>query len=173
MPPISTNSTSVSNRSTTPATPGENAPIGTAPAPTAGATPKSEAGMKLLDMLRTASDNDASDVHLVTGHVPMMRVHQVMAPMDFPVLTPELVRSMVEHMASKEAFAKFEQIKDSDFSYSAPGLARYRVNAHMQRGSAGIAMRSIKTKVPPLANLNLPEVIARLTYLPRGLVLVT
>jgi twitching motility protein PilT len=43
----------------------------------------------------------------------------------------------------------------------------------MQRGSVGLAMRMIKSKVPPLANLNLPEVIARLTYLPRGLVLVT
>jgi twitching motility protein PilT len=43
----------------------------------------------------------------------------------------------------------------------------------MQGGRAGIAMRAIKTKVPPLAALNLPEVIQRLTYLPRGLVLVT
>jgi twitching motility protein PilT len=43
----------------------------------------------------------------------------------------------------------------------------------MQKGCVGLAMRMIKTKVPPLANLNLPEVIARMTYLPRGLVLVT
>jgi twitching motility protein PilT len=130
-------------------------------------------GAKLLQLLQAAHESDASDVHLVTGHVPMMRVHQVMAPMDYPVLTAELVHAFVEHMASKEATAKFEQIKDSDFSFAAPGLARYRVNAHMQRGCAAIAMRSIKTKVPPLAALNLPEVIARLTYLPRGLVLVT
>ena len=43
----------------------------------------------------------------------------------------------------------------------------------MQRGMVGMAMRAIRTKVPPLASLNLPEVITRLTYLPRGLVLVT
>lgn len=148
--------------------------IGTPPsAGTMGPAPTNPAAAKLIEMLKHAFESDASDVHLISGHVPMMRVHQVMVPMDMPVLTPELVRSMVEYMASKEAFAKFEQIKDSDFSFAAPGLARYRVNAHMQRGTAGIAMRAIKTKVPPLAALNLPEVIARLTYLPRGLVLVT
>jgi len=69
--------------------------------------------------------------------------------------------------------ATFARVKDADFSYEVSGLARYRVNAHMQRGTIGIAMRAIKTKVPPLAGLNLPEVIARMTYLPRGLVLVT
>jgi twitching motility protein PilT len=47
------------------------------------------------------------------------------------------------------------------------------VNAHRQRGVVGVAMRAIKTKVPPMDRLNLPDVIARLTYLPRGLVLVT
>jgi len=103
----------------------------------------------------------------------MVRVHQVMTPMDLPVITPEIARSFVEQMASKEAIAKFEQVKDSDFSFAAPGIARYRVNAHMQKGGIAIAMRAIKTKVPPLSALNLPEVIARLTYLPRGLVLVT
>ncbi len=129
--------------------------------------------MKLLDILKTAYESDASDIHLVQGHVPMTRVHQVMTPLDLPVITPEIARSFVEQMASKEAIAKFEQVKDSDFSYAAPGIARYRVNAHMQKGGIAIAMRAIKTKVPPLSALNLPEVIARLTYLPRGLVLVT
>jgi twitching motility protein PilT len=52
-------------------------------------------------------------------------------------------------------------------------IGRYRVNAHMQRATIGMAMRAIKSKVPPLEHLNLPEVISRLTYLPRGLVLVT
>ncbi|HNB60165.1 MAG TPA: type IV pilus twitching motility protein PilT [Phycisphaerales bacterium] len=129
--------------------------------------------MNLLDILKTAHEADASDIHLISGHAPMVRVHQVIQPLEFPVITAEQCRAFVEQMASKEAFAKYESIKDSDFSFAAPGLARYRVNAHVQRGTAAIAMRAIKTKVPPLAQLNLPEVIARLTYLPRGLVLVT
>jgi twitching motility protein PilT len=129
--------------------------------------------MKLLEILRAAYEADASDVHLISGHPPVMRVHQVMTPMDFPVISSESARAMFEQMAPKEAVATFDRQKDADFSFAAEGLARYRVNAHKQRSSVGLAMRMIKTKIPPLAQLNLPDVIARLTYLPRGLVLVT
>jgi twitching motility protein PilT len=127
----------------------------------------------LIQILKAAYEADASDVHLISGQPPMIRCHQVMTPMDFPVITPALAQSYVEKMAPPEALSTFNKNKDSDFSFQVEGLARYRVNAHMQRGTVGLAMRMIKTKVPPLANLNLPEVIARLTYLPRGLVLVT
>lgn len=129
--------------------------------------------MKLNDILKAAYDADASDVHLIAGQPPVIRVHQVMTPMDAPPIAPATARQYFDQMSSAETQATFDRQKDADFSYEVQGLARYRVNAHMQRGAVGLAMRMIKTKVPPLANLNLPEVIARLTYLPRGLVLVT
>lgn len=129
--------------------------------------------MDLQQVLRAAYDADASDIHLIAGQPPVVRVHQVMTPMDFPPITPESSRAMFEEMAPKESVEIFDRMKDADFSYEIPGLARYRVNAHRQRGMVGLAMRAIKTKVPPLDKLSLPEVIARLTYLPRGLVLVT
>ena len=129
--------------------------------------------MNLQQILKAAYDGDASDIHLIAGHPPVTRVNQVMQPMDAPVLTSQVTRQFFEQMSPKESQETFERQKDADFSYEIPGLARYRVNAHLQRGAVGLAMRMIKTKVPPLAALNLPEVIARLTYLPRGLVLVT
>jgi twitching motility protein PilT len=129
--------------------------------------------VNLQQILKAAYDGDASDVHLIAGHPPVTRVNQVMAPMDMPVITPQIARQFFEQMAPKESQDIFERQKDADFSYEVPALARYRVNAHLQRGAVGLAMRMIKTKVPPLSALNLPEVIARLTYLPRGLVLVT
>jgi len=129
--------------------------------------------MDIDTILKTALANGASDIHLVAGHTPMMRVHTNMTPMDYPVITPESARRMLEHIANKDQLARFEKIKDVDFSYEIPGLGRFRVNAHMQRQSVAIAMRGIKEKIPPLKDLNLPEVIARLTYLPRGLILVT
>jgi twitching motility protein PilT len=129
--------------------------------------------VNLHDILKAAQQADASDVHLIAGQPPTCRVHQVMTPMDYPVLSPQTARAIFEQMAVKETQELFERQKDADFSYEVAGLARYRVNAHMQRGALGIAMRAIKTKVPPLPALNLPDVIARLTYLPRGLVLVT
>ncbi|MBK9187977.1 MAG: type IV pilus twitching motility protein PilT [Phycisphaerales bacterium] len=129
--------------------------------------------MDLNQILKAAFEADASDVHLIAGQPPVMRVHQVMTPMAYPVISKEQAKAFFEQMAKTEAQQTFERQKDADFSYEVAGLARYRVNAHMQRGALGMAMRRIKTKVPPLADLSLPEVIARLTYLPRGLVLVT
>ncbi|QOJ17595.1 MAG: type IV pilus twitching motility protein PilT [Phycisphaeraceae bacterium] len=129
--------------------------------------------MQLSDILRSAKDQDASDIHLIAGHPPMMRVHTVMTPMDYPVLTRESMQKLLDAMTNERQREIFKTGMDLDFSYEVQGLARYRVNAHMSRTGIGLAMRAIKTKVPPLADLNLPEVISRLTYLPRGLVLVT
>jgi twitching motility protein PilT len=129
--------------------------------------------MKLADILHTAHEHKASDIHIIPGHPPMMRVNTVMTPMDYPLLTPASVKAMLEEMVNPQQVKRFEEQQDLDFSYAVKELGRYRVNAHMQRGSVGLAMRAIKSKVPPLEALNLPEVISRLTYLPRGLVLVT
>ena len=129
--------------------------------------------MKLGEILRTAHEHKASDIHLISGHPPMMRVNTVMTPMDYPMLSPASVKAMLEEMITPPKMKRFDEEQDLDFSYGVAELGRYRVNAHMQRGSIGLAMRTIKNKVPPLDALNLPEVIARLTYLPRGLVLVT
>lgn len=129
--------------------------------------------MQLNDILRKAHDHDASDIHLVSGHAPMMRVHTVMTPMDFPVLTGETMKSFLESITSPAQRETFSRSQDLDFSYEIAGFKRYRVNAHLQRGQIAFALRAIRTKVPPLASLNLPEIISRLTYLPRGLVLVT
>jgi twitching motility protein PilT len=130
--------------------------------------------MDLDHILKTAVELNASDIHLISGHAPMVRLHTVMTPMDFPVVTPESAKRMLQHMSTNEAqLARFDKIKDVDFSYEIPGVGRFRVNAHMQRQSIGIALRAIKEDIPPMASLNLPEVISRLTYLPRGLILVT
>ena len=129
--------------------------------------------MDIDTILKVAMENDASDVHLVAGHPPMVRIHTVMTPLDYPVITPEGAMRMLQKIAGEEQMKKFEQHKDADFSYALPGLARFRVNAHLQRSAVGIALRAITDKIPPIEKLNLPEVVQRLTYLPRGLVLVT
>ena len=129
--------------------------------------------MDVDTILRTALELGASDIHLISGHVPMARLQTSMTPMDYPVITPDGARRILEHVANETQLAQFKKIKDADFSYEIPGVGRFRVNVHMQRGTIGIAMRAIKEQIPPLKSLNLPEVITRLTYLPRGLVLVT
>jgi len=129
--------------------------------------------MDLNTILKTALELNASDIHLISGHPPMVRLHTVMTPMDYPVITPESAMRMLRQMATEIQLKMFEKIKDVDFSYELPGLGRFRVNAHKQRMTVGVALRAIKEDIPPLADLNLPDVITQLTYLPRGLILVT
>ncbi len=129
--------------------------------------------MQLQEILQTAARQDASDIHLISGHPPIIRVHTVMTPMDLPMLAPKSVKDYLSQMISHDQMNRFDLEKDFDFSYEVQGLSRYRVNAHYQRGTVGLSMRAIRSEVPPLDDLNLPEIISRLTYLPRGLVLVT
>ncbi|MDG2053281.1 MAG: PilT/PilU family type 4a pilus ATPase [Phycisphaerales bacterium] len=129
--------------------------------------------MRLSEILTVAIEAQASDIHLIAEHPPMMRVNTVMTPMDYPLLTMEVLREFLGQITTDLQREALESLMDVDFSYEIPDLARFRVNVHKQRGQIGLAMRAIKTAVPPMRDLNLPEVISRLTYLPRGLVLVT
>ena len=129
--------------------------------------------MCLNDLLQRADDLRASDLHLVPGHPPMVRVHTMIEPMDAPVLCNEDVLQCFESMATDAQRARFEERGDMDFSHEVSGLGRYRVNAHRQRGVIALALRMVRSEVPELTSLNLPSTVANLTRLPRGLVLVT
>jgi len=129
--------------------------------------------MHLNDILRMADDRGASDVHLVPDHPPMVRVNTVMEPLTDTALTAETTLAYVQSMITDRQQKAFDQNLDLDFSHSVDGLGRYRVNAHAQQGGTALAMRIIRTMVPQLEDLNLPDVIQKLTWLPRGLVLVT
>ena len=121
--------------------------------------------MQLQEILQTAARQDASDIHLISGHPPIMRVHTVMTPMDLPLLAPKSVKEYLEQMISQDQMKRFELEKDLDFSFEVQGLCRYRVNAHYQRGAVGLAMRAIKSNVPPQSNR---KGAAALITVPRG-----
>src|SRR5664279_1600035 len=104
----------------------------------------------LDDILKTAIDNKASDIHIIVGQPPLIRLHTQVTATDFPVVTADGAMRMVKEM-----------------------LTDKRVDAHFQRNTVAMAFRVITDKVRPLDQLNMPEIITRLTYLPRGLVLVT
>jgi twitching motility protein PilT len=130
--------------------------------------------MSLLnDILKSAVSAKASDVHINVGLPPLFRIHTVVTPSDFPIVTPEGSIRLAKEMMDEKRWADFEEHRDSDFSYEIPGVSRFRVNAHFQRKSVGIAIRTINDKIRPIEQLFLPEIVQKLTYLPRGLILVT
>lgn len=120
-----------------------------------------------------AIERGASDVHVNTGMSPIMRIHTELVKMDLPAVSESEVEGMILDMTSAEKYQKFGEAKDLDFSTTTSDGHRFRVNAHFQRDTVAISFRVIPNDIPILADLNLPEVIADLTELPRGLVLVT
>lgn len=128
---------------------------------------------ELNDILRCANELDASDIHLVSGMPPMVRCRTVVQALPLAELSPAAMQYLLDSIVTASQRQRFEREHDLDFSYAVPGLRRYRVNAHRQRGSIAMALRAIRTDVPTLSELNLPDAVERLTHLPRGLVLVT
>ena len=127
----------------------------------------------IKEMLETAKDAGASDLHITVGVPPKMRVNGKLLTMDYPrLLPPDTERLLFEIMDEKQR-ARFDEKGEFDMSFSIPELGRYRVNAFKQRGSVAIALRLVGTEVPPPEVLGVPKSVIDLYQRKRGLVLVT
>ena len=130
--------------------------------------------MEIMDLLQMASQANASDIVLVVGSSPALRVDGIIKPMELEPLTPKESERLIFSMLSKEQVEIYHQQKELDLSFSVEGLARFRVNIHQQRGSVAAALRRIPLKIPAFKELSLPEkVISQLCMARSGLVLVT
>lgn len=130
--------------------------------------------MSLLhDILTAGVKARASDIHINVGAPPLFRIHTLMSRSEMPVITQEVVECLLKEMIDEKRYGVFEEHKDADFSYEVEGLGRFRVNAHYQRKSIALSFRAIDGTIRPIAQLFLPEIVERLTHLPRGLILVT
>jgi len=127
-----------------------------------------------ITLLKQAFASGASDLHLVPGHLPMFRINTHLKEAEgFDVITPDETKAMVLEMVGQKQFDLLNENRDLDFATALAGVGRFRVNAHYQRGSVGVAFRAIPHDVPDIASLNLPEVVQKFCHLPRGLVLIT
>ena len=130
---------------------------------------------ELLDqLLEKAVSAGASDVHLKAGSPPKVRLRGGLTPFGTKSgLSAELLKNWALRMMGKERFGIFQQDLEMDFAYQVPGVARFRVNAHHQRGAVGMVMRVVPSVVRSIVELQLPEVIHDICEEKRGLVLVT
>jgi twitching motility protein PilT len=125
------------------------------------------------DILKNALSAKASDVHINAGYPPLYRIHTAIGPSEFPAINAENTSKIARTMMGETRWTEFQTKRDSDFSYAIAGVGRFRVNAHFQRGTVALSIRTINDHVRALEELFLPEVITKLTHLPRGLILVT
>ncbi|MBI2217376.1 MAG: type IV pilus twitching motility protein PilT [Candidatus Rokubacteria bacterium] len=118
-------------------------------------------------------DQGASDLHLVAGQQPIVRLQGDLERIKYDPLENDDLRAMLYEIAPEHKIKIFEETGDVDFGYEIPGVARFRANFFMQKNGVGAVFRQIPTKVLTADELNLPPVLKKSGMLNKGLVLVT
>jgi twitching motility protein PilT len=129
--------------------------------------------LQIKAILQRMIELEASDLHMKVGLPPAARVHGSLVRLDFEPPTPRDMADVVEHILTPAQREKFETTREVDFAFGVPGLARFRANFYVQRGSVAMVYRQVPVEIKPLEQLQLPQVVHDLARLPRGLVLVT
>ena len=130
--------------------------------------------MRDLDtLLRTMSARSASDLHLKPTRPPLIRIHGKLVPLEEPVLTPDEIHGMVDSILAPHQKRKLEERMSVDLGYGVRGLARFRCNVYIQRGTIAVAFRRIPYEIRDVETLNLPSVLLDFCDLPMGMVLIT
>ena len=119
------------------------------------------------------NDEGASDLHMIAGQQPVLRIRGDMERVKFKVLENEQLKAMLYEICPEDRIKIFEELGDMDFGYEIPGLARYRCNFFQQKYGIGAVFREIPSEILTCEQLGLPKVVAKLASLPKGLVLVT
>ena len=128
---------------------------------------------KIDAFFKLMAEQGASDLHLVSGQQPILRVRGEMERVKYDVLKNDELRVMLYEIASEVKIKQFEETGDVDFGYEIPGLARYRANFFQQKYGCAAVFRQIPSKVLSAEQLGLPPILTKAAMLKKGLVLVT
>ena len=128
---------------------------------------------KIDAFFKLMNDQGASDLHLVSGQPPALRIRGDMERIKYKVLENDELKAMLYEIAPEHKVKLFEETGDVDFGYEIPGIARYRANFFMQKYGVAAVFRQIPEHIMSAEELGLPTVVSKLATLPRGLVLVT
>jgi len=115
----------------------------------------------------------ASDLHIKAGLAPLARLHGLLTPLDVPAPTPKEMEEVAQQVLTPIQRDQFETTREVDFAFGVAGLARFRANFFVQRGSVSMVFRHVPTEIRPIEELGLPPVVEDLATKPRGLILVT
>ena len=130
--------------------------------------------LNIKQLLQTVIDAKASDLHLITGSPPMLRVDGNLLPVPaVGILTPDVILEILKQVLNAEQLERLTVNKELDFSLPFSDKGRFRVNAYTQKNSPAAAFRLIPLTVPTIDTLGLPAILHSFTNLRQGLVLVT
>lgn len=130
---------------------------------------------QMIEYLKVAVDSNASDIFVIAGAPTSMKVSGAITPMDDEKLMPPLTLQLITQIyeMAKRPMDKLTSTGDDDFSFAAPGLARFRVNAYRQRGSFAMVIRVVSFDIPDYRQRMIPEEVMKLADATHGMVLVT
>ena len=128
---------------------------------------------KIDAFFKLMKEQGASDLHLVSGQPPALRIRGEMERVKYKVLENDELKAILYEIAPENKVKVFEETGDVDFGYDIVGVARYRANFFMQKYGVAAVFRQIPEQIMTAEQLGLPNVISKLASLPRGLVLVT
>jgi len=123
-----------------------------------------ELTLKLLEL-------DGSDIFVTAGSPPAFKVNQQIHRVSGQKLTPQQTALLVRSIMNDRQARDFDQRREINFSLNFPNVARFRVSAFTQRGSAGMVLRLIQQRIPTIDELNLPPVLKEIAMAQRGLVI--
>lgn len=112
-----------------------------------------------------------SDLFIIAGAPPSMRIHGKVQPVVDNELTAQQTKALAHSLMSDAERLEYKQSKECNFAISVPGVSRFRVNALVQRGSAGLVIRVIPNDIPSFADLHMPEILKQVAMTKRGLVI--
>jgi len=129
--------------------------------------------MELAELLKLCIEKKASDLHLTDNEPPVLRIDGMLERTSFPRLEKAELKRIIYSILTNPQREIFERDLELDFSLALPGMDRFRVNAHIQKGSVEAAFRRVPLTIPTIVELGLPQIITDLARKSNGLVLIT
>ncbi len=130
--------------------------------------------MDIRDLFLLCIKSNASDLHITESEPPILRIDgKLHRCRDLPVFDKQSLKLMIYAVLTNTQKEMFERDLELDFSLALPGLDRFRVNIHLQKGSVEGAFRRVPLEIPKIETLGLPPIVMDLARRPNGLVLVT
>src|SRR4030042_2982861 len=130
--------------------------------------------MQINDLLKIATERNASDLHLKVGSHPVLRIAGELVPLiELKRLMQEDTIAVAFSIMNNRQKQKIKDHLEIDIAYSVPGLGRFRCNIFQQRGTVGLVLRVIPVKILTVRELNLPPVLEKISMEQRGLILCT
>ncbi|WP_019556937.1 PilT/PilU family type 4a pilus ATPase [Thiomicrorhabdus arctica] len=127
---------------------------------------------ELHKLLIYFSQQGGSDLFITAERPATMKKDRRLINITEDKLTPEVVTKLCVEMMNHDQLATFQNTQESNFAYHIEGIARYRVNVFVQRGTAGMVIRSVHTEIPDFNSLNLPEILRESIMEQNGLILI-